>query len=52
MVEPGWEPDLQMAISGAVFIRNMDFNIPSESADDEISNYGVGYHIGGPWYML
>ena len=36
-----WEPDFQMGITGSFFIKNIDSNIPLESAEAEFSEYGV-----------
>ena len=47
-----WDFDFQMAITREMFIQNRDFNIPLESAKDELSDYGVSFCTGGPWYML
>ena len=49
---PDWEPDFQMGISGAFFVKNRDFNIPSELTEAEVSEYGVDLCTGGTWDVL
>ena len=47
-----WEPNFWRSIIGGFFHQNMNCNIPLEFAEDELSDYGVGFYTGSHWYML